>query len=101
MNKSLGRFLPIDFLPRLSPFYLVFSLKDSVRWLPSSSALDPFEGLLVFQIWCECRPRFRDTTLAKKIDVRIIFFRLSRLQTLLLKNHIVRDVGPFPMSCHM
>ena len=37
----------------------------------------------------------------KKFDVRIIFFRLGRLQTLLLKNHIVREVSPFPMSCHM
>ena len=36
----------------------------------------------------------------QKIDVRIIFFRLGRLKTLLLKNHIVREVGPFPMSCH-
>ena len=37
----------------------------------------------------------------KKFDVRIIFFRLGRLQMLLLKNHIVREVGPFPMSCHI
>ena len=36
-----------------------------------------------------------------KCDVRIIFFRLGILQTLLLKNHIVREVGPFPMSCHI
>ena len=36
-----------------------------------------------------CRPRYYgDTNLApKKFDVRIIFFRLGRLQTLLLKNH--------------
>ena len=39
--------------------------------------------------------------MAKKIDIRIIFFRLGRLQTLLLNNHIVREVDPFPMSCHI
>ena len=39
--------------------------------------------------------------MAKKNDVRIIFFRLGRLQTLLLNNHIVREVGPFPMSYHI
>ena len=26
---------------------------------------------------------------------------VGRLQTLLLKNHVVREVGPFPMSCHI
>ena len=62
----------------------------------------PFRRLLVFQIWCECRPRFGDTNLTKKkSDVRIIFFRLGRLQTLLLKNHIVREVVCFPIACHI
>ena len=64
--------------------------------MPSSSALDPLEGFLVFQIWRECRSTFGDTNSAKKFDVRIIFFRLGRLKTLVLKNHIVREVGCFP-----
>ena len=68
-------------------------------WLASSSALDPLEGLLVFQIWCECRPRFGDTNLAKKNLT--LKFRLGMLQTLLLKNHIVREVGCFLISCHI
>ena len=37
----------------------------------------------------------------QKIDVRIIFFRLGRLTTLVLKNYIVREVGCFSMSCHI
>ena len=66
--------------------------------LPSSRVLDSLEEILVFQIWSECRQRFRDTNLAKKIDVRIIFFKLGRLKTLVLKNHIVGEVGCFPTS---
>ena len=37
----------------------------------------------------------------KKSDTRIIIFRLGRLQTLLLKNHIVCEVVCFPIACHI
>ena len=43
-------------------------MKDKFyRWLPSRSALEPLEGLPVFQTWYECRPRLGDTKLTKKI----------------------------------
>ena len=37
----------------------------------------------------------------KKSDARIIFFRLGRLQTLLMKILIVREVVCFPIACHI
>ena len=61
--------------------------------------LDPLAGLSAFQIWRECRPRFRDTNLAKKtiVDVRI-FSRLGRLKMLVLKNHFDSKWAVFPES---
>ena len=76
-------------------------MEKSFRCLLSSSALNLLEGLPVFQIWHECRQRFGDTNLAKKIDVRFFCFRLRRLKTLVLKNHFVSEVVPFVRYCYM
>ena len=69
--------------------------------MPSSSELDPLEGLAVFQIWRECRPRFGEAVLAiKKFASEFFCFRLRRLQTVVLKNHFVREVGSFLRAGH-
>ena len=45
---------------------------------PLSSALDPLEGLPVFQIWRECRQIVGDTNLAKKIWRQNFLFQVRR-----------------------
>ena len=37
----------------------------------------------------------------KNLTLELFFFRLGRLQTLLLKNHIVHEVVCFPIACHI
>ena len=37
----------------------------------------------------------------KIIDVRIFLFPVRRLETLVPKNHFVREVAPFPRSGHI
>ena len=92
-------FFPIVYCPT---YPWVIELKGRYRWLPSSSALDPLQGLSVFQIWRECRPRFGDPNLAKIVLLKLEFFsRLGRLKMLVTKNHFVREVGCFPISCHI
>ena len=72
--KLSAGFLPIVFRPAYPRVIEFLVLEESFRWLPSSSALDPLEGVLVFQIWRECRPRFGDTNLAKKKLTLALFF---------------------------
>ena len=70
--------------------------------LLSSSALDPLEGLPVFQIWRECRKRFGDTNLATKKFTSFFFvFKLRRQKTFVPKNHFVRKVDCFLRAGHI
>ena len=64
--------------------------------------LDPLEGLPVFQIWRECRQIVGDSYLAKKkLTSEFFLFQVRRLETLVPKNHFVREVAPFPRSGHI
>ena len=81
---------------------LNFSMKKRFRCLPLSSALDPLEGLPVFQIWRRCRQIVEDTNLAKKnLMSEFFLFQIRRLETLVPKNHFVREVALFPRSGHI
>ena len=71
----------------------VVAFKQRARLLKRASRLSN---------WRECRPRFGDTVHVPIWQKKFFFsFRLGRLKILVLKNHIVHEVGCFPISCHI
>ena len=63
--------------------------------------LDPLEGLPVIQIGVSVGKQLVISIWQKKLMSEFFLFQVLRLETLVPKNHFVREVAPFPRSGHI